>query len=191
MSVKGSAKLAAAGRRPIRVLRMLTGQLGPSRGHDIVAKRRQRTAYLTDRVLRHAQRGQRVGEVCYDGVEVAIPDTEPGVRGGHVPAREDLRAADRGRDERALVSLEVLHVSAGEVLREPPVGQNAGVKVVDCGADGDRPRQCCRRCSRADSSQQAVQGLVVPSVSQHGRSTWSGTGIRLERRVLRKRSLRG
>jgi hypothetical protein len=85
--------------------------------------------------------------VPHDGVEINVPDTEPGVRGGHVPAREDLRAADRGRDERALVSLEALQVSAGKERREPRVGKDTGVEVVDRGADGRRPADAVSRGS--------------------------------------------
>jgi hypothetical protein len=37
------------------------------------------------------------------------------------------------------VGLEPVQVSAGEERREPRIGQDAGVEVVDDGADGRRP----------------------------------------------------
>src|SRR5262249_4436317 len=76
---------------------------GRLRGDDLGPQGRQRRGDLVDRGLRDVQRDQRVGQVPDDAVERGARDAESRVRGVHVAAVVELRAAERAGDERAQV----------------------------------------------------------------------------------------
>jgi hypothetical protein len=75
-------------------------------------------------------------QVTCDGAELGLGDAEAVVGCPHVLALVGLRAAERGDQERGLVSALLIHIGLGEHRREQLVVQNTTVELVDNGLHG-------------------------------------------------------
>jgi hypothetical protein len=100
----------------------------------------------------HAVFSQYGDQVRRNSVEGVVRDVDPGVRRAHGAALVCPGLAERGGDERALVSVEHVHVGAVEVALEVEVIERAPVELVN---------YCANRALSADGVLDRHLGIPV------------------------------
>lgn len=98
--------------------------------YDLGRERGDRRADLVDGVGGHPCRGEGIGEVVGDLVEVRLADASSGVCLPHARTLVEVGTAERGSEELDLPALEFRHIRAGKEACELWVGENSFVEVI-------------------------------------------------------------